>query len=146
MKVELRHDNHKVGINLAMNWQTKYCYNIFAKFKYTSLCEASICKATKRHNIKIYVLGVMPYQLHTLLTLPKGMSDVKALQFLTGCSSHTFFKNHPLSRLRYQEIFQISCSKNLFEIFVTPQDIFGVVVVVQLLWVKTNSVKLNNIF
>ncbi len=83
VKVELRHDNHKVGINFwHMNWQTKYRYNMFAKFKYQHLCEASIRKAAKRHNIQIHVLRVMPDHLHTLVTLPKGMSDEKAMQLL----------------------------------------------------------------
>ena len=102
VKVELRHDNHKVGINFwHMNWQTKYRYNMFAKFKYKNLCEASIRKAAKRHNIKIHILRVMPDHLHIMVTLPKGMSDVKALQLLKGGSAHTFFKNHPKARLRY---------------------------------------------
>ncbi len=102
VKVELRHDNHKVGINFwHMNWQTKYRYNMFSKFKYKNLCEASIRKAAKIHNIKIHILSVLPDHLHMMVTLPKGMSDVKALQLLKGCSAHTFFQNHPKGRLRY---------------------------------------------
>ena len=76
---------------------------MFAKFKYKNLCEACVRKAAKRHNIKIHILRVMPDHLHTLVTLPKGMSDVKAMQLLKGCSSHTFFKNHPKARLRYPQ-------------------------------------------
>ena len=45
----------------------------------------------------------MPDHLHTLVTLPKGMSDVKAMQLLKGCSSRTFFDNHPKARLRYPQ-------------------------------------------
>ena len=104
VKVELRHDNHKVGINFwHMNWQTKYRYNMFAKFKYKSLCEASVRKAASRHNIKIHILRVMPDHLHMLVTLPKGMSDIKALQLLKGYSAYKFFKNHPKARLRYPQ-------------------------------------------
>ncbi|MEA2036791.1 MAG: IS200/IS605 family transposase, partial [Nanoarchaeota archaeon] len=73
----------------------------FAKFKYKNLCEASIRKAAKRHNIKIHILRVMPDHLHMMVTLPKGMSDVKAIQLLKGISSYAFFKNHPKARLRY---------------------------------------------
>ena len=95
VKIELRHDNHKVGINFwHMNWQTKYRYNMFAKFKYKNLCEASIRKAAKRHNIKVHILSVMPDHVHMLATLPKGMNDEKAFQLLKGCSAYTFFKNH----------------------------------------------------
>ncbi len=104
VKVELRHDNHKVGINFwHMNWQTKYRYKMFVKFKYKNLCEASVRKAAQRHNIKIHIIRVLPDHLHMLVTLPKGMSDVKALQLLKGCSAYTFFKNHPKSRLRYPQ-------------------------------------------
>ena len=104
VKIELRRDNHKVGINFwHMNWQTKYRYNMFGKFKYKNLCEASVRKAAKRHNIKIHILRVLPDHLHMLVTLPKGMSDVKALQLLKGGSAYTFFKNHPKARLRYPQ-------------------------------------------
>ena len=102
VNIELEHYNHKVGINFwHMNWQTKYRYKMFAKFKYKNLCEASIRKAAKRHNIKIHILSVMPDHLHMLATLPKGMIDEKAMQILKGCSAFTFFKNHPKARLRY---------------------------------------------
>ena len=104
VNIELEHYNHKVGINFwHMNWQTKYRYNMFAQFKYKSLCEASIRKAATRHNIKIRVIFVMPDHVHMLVTLPKGMTDEKALQLLKGCSSYSFFKNHPKARLRYPQ-------------------------------------------
>ena len=51
VNIELRHDNHKVGINFwHMNWQTKYRYDMFAKFKYKNLCEASVRKAGHFNN------------------------------------------------------------------------------------------------
>ena len=102
--IELQHYNHKFGINFwHMNWQTKYCYNMFAKFEYKNLAEACIRKAASRHGIKIHIINVMPDHLHTLVTLPKGMTDEKAMQFLKGGSSHSFFKNHPKARLRYPQ-------------------------------------------
>ena len=104
VNIELEHYDHKVGINFwHMNWQTKYRYCMFAKFKYKSLCEACIRKAASRHNIKIHVIFVMPDHVHMLATLPKGMTDEKALQLLKGCSSYSFFKNHPKARLRYPQ-------------------------------------------
>ena len=45
----------------------------------------------------------MPDHLHTLVTLPKGMTDDKAMQLLKGCSAYSFFKNHPKARLRYPQ-------------------------------------------
>ena len=119
---ELEHYNHRVGINFwHMNWQTKYQYKMFGKFEYKNLCEASIRKAAFRHSIKIRLMRVLPDHVHSLLTLPRGMTEIKAMQILKGCSSYTFFKNHPKARLRYKEIFRISCSKNFLEIFCYPQ-------------------------
>ena len=101
---ELEHYNHKVGINFwHLTWQTKYRYNMFAKFQYKSLCEACIRKVAKRHNINIRVLYVMPDHVHLLATLPKGMTDEEAFQLLKGGSSYLFFKNHPKARLRYPQ-------------------------------------------
>ena len=100
--IELEHYNHKVGINFwHMNWQTKYRYNMFAKFKYKSLCEASIRKVAQKHNIKLRIINVMPDHVHLISTLPKGMNDEKAMQLLKGGSAYIFFKNHPKARLRY---------------------------------------------
>ena len=102
VKVELRHDNHKVGINYwHLEWVTKYRYQMFSKFKYQRLCEACIRKAAVRHNIQIHVLSVMPEHVHILVTLPKNMTDSKALQVLKGFSAYAFFRNHPKARLRY---------------------------------------------
>ena len=104
VKVELRHDNHKVGINFwHITWQTKYRYKMFAKFKYQSLCEACIRKVAHRHNIKLRIIKVMPDHQHLIATLPKGMNDVKAMQLLKGGSAYLFFKNHPKARLRYPQ-------------------------------------------
>jgi|TARA_B100001964_G_scaffold236415_1_gene298089 putative transposase len=104
VNIELEHYNHKVGINFwHLTWQTKYRYGMFAKFKYKSLCEASIRKAAKRHKIQIHIIFVMPDHVHMIATLPKGMSDEKAFQLLKGCSSYTFFKNHTKARLRYPQ-------------------------------------------
>ena len=60
-------------------------------------------KAAKRHNIKIRIISVMPDHLHLIATLPKGMTDEKAMQLLKGCSAYTFFKNHAKARLRYPQ-------------------------------------------
>ena len=45
----------------------------------------------------------MSDHLHMLATLPKGMSDEKAMQILKGGSAYSFFKNHPKARLRYPQ-------------------------------------------
>ena len=102
INIELEHYNHKVGINFwHITIQTKYRYQMFAKFEYKNLCEACIRKAAFRHKIKIHLIFVMPDHVHMLVTLPKGMSDEDAFRFLKGCSANSFFKYHPKARLRY---------------------------------------------
>ena len=86
-----------------MNWQTKYRYKMFAKFGYKNLCEACIRKVASRHNIKLRIINVLPDHVHLIATLPKGMTDEKAMQFLKGGSAYKFFKNHPEARLRYPQ-------------------------------------------
>jgi REP element-mobilizing transposase RayT len=90
VNIELEHYNHKVGINFwHFTWQTKYRYNMFAKFEYKNLCDACIRKASFRHKIKIHILKVMPNHVHVLVTLPKGMNDEIAFQRLKGGSSNS---------------------------------------------------------
>jgi putative transposase len=102
VKVELRHDNHKVGINYwHVEFTTKYRYQMFAKFDYKNLISACIRKSANAHNIQIHVMNVMPEHVHVLVTLPKGMLPEGAFRFLKGASSFYFFKNHPKARLRY---------------------------------------------
>ena len=85
VNIELEHYNHKVGINFwHLTWQTKYRYKMFAKFEYKNLAEACIRKAAFRHSIKIHIIKVMPDHLHTLVTLPKGMTDEDAMHLLKG--------------------------------------------------------------
>ena len=104
VNIELEHYNHKVGMNFwHINWQTKYRYKMFAKFEYKNLCEACIRKAASRHKIEIHFITVMPDHIHSLVTLPKGMTDEKVMQLLKGGSSYSFFKNHPKARLRYPQ-------------------------------------------
>ena len=93
--------SHKVGINYwHMGFQTKYRYNMFGKFKQKHLIEACIRRAASSHGINIRVIYIMPDHVHMLVTLPRGMTDSKALMLLKGASAHRFFKNHPKSRLR----------------------------------------------
>ena len=102
--IELEHYSHKVGINFwYITFQTKYRYKMFAKFEYKNLCEACIRKAASRHSIKIRIISVMPDHVHLIATLPRGMTDERAMQLLKGCSANFFFKNHPQARLRYPQ-------------------------------------------
>ena len=97
----LKNYSHKVGINF---WHivlaTKYRYQMFGKFKQKNIIEACIRKIATTHKITIQLITVMPDHLHMLVTLPRGMTDSKALMLLKGGSAYRFFKNHEKSRLR----------------------------------------------
>ena len=102
VKVELKHSNHKVGINYwHIEFTTKYRYKMFSKPKYKNLIEACIRRVSFKHHIEIHIMNVMLEHVHMLVTLPKGMPDEKAFQLLKGASSYYFFKNHTKARLRY---------------------------------------------
>ncbi len=73
---------------------------MFGKDKQKFLVEDAIKNVADRHGIQIHILTVMPEHVHMLITLPRGMSDSRALMLLKGGSAYTFFKNHPKSRLR----------------------------------------------
>ena len=92
---------HKVGLNV---WHvvlvTKYRYQMFGKFKQRNIAEASIRKVAACHLIKIRVIKVMPDHAHMTVTLPHGMTDIRAFMLLKGGSAYHFFRNHPKSRLR----------------------------------------------
>ena len=104
VNIELKHSNHKVGINYwHFEFTTKYRYKMFAQFKYKSMIEACIRRVCHKHNIEIHILRILPEHVHMMATLPKGMDDEKAFQLLKGASSYYFFKNHPKARLRYPQ-------------------------------------------
>ena len=97
----LKNYSHKVGINFwHLVFATKYRYNMFGKFKQKNIAEASLRKVACRHGIEIRPVSVMPDHVHMLVTLPRGMTDIRALMLLKGGSAYHFFKNHEKSRLR----------------------------------------------
>ena len=104
MKIDtaLKHYSHKVGLNFwHMEWCTKYRYQMMKRFEIKNLVAGSIRKAARAHNIKIHILNVLPEHVHLLVSLPKGMTDSRALMLLKGRSSYIIFCNRPHIRLRY---------------------------------------------
>jgi len=99
--MSLKSYSHKVGMNF---WHivlaTKYRYQMFGKFKQKNIVEACIRKVSRRHGIEIHLISVMPDHVHMLVTLPRGMTDLRALMLLKGGSAFLFFRNHEKSRLR----------------------------------------------
>lgn len=102
MNYQLKHYSHKVGVNYwHFEWCTKYRYKMMQKFGNMNLVKAAIRKAAHEHGIKIYELEVPVDHVHTLLSLPRGMSDAKAFQLLKGRSAYLIFRAKPKFRLRY---------------------------------------------
>lgn len=102
MKFIYTKHNHSVGDNFHhLQWNTKYRYNMFSKFKYKNLADACIRKSCKRYNIQIIALTVMPDHVHLIANLPTNLSVDKAMQLIKGYSAYIFFRAHPKARLRY---------------------------------------------
>ena len=84
-----------------MEWCPKYRYRMMQKFENKNLVAAAIRKSAHEHRIKIHYLKVLPDHVHTLVTLPHGMTDSKAMQYLKGRSAYIIFRVKEKFRLRY---------------------------------------------
>lgn len=74
-----------------------------SKFANKNLVVAAIRKAAHEHGIVIHELSVMPDHVHMVDSLPRGMTDSKAMQILKGRSAYLIFRNQPKFRLRYPQ-------------------------------------------
>ena len=98
----LRKYSHKVGLNYwHFEWCTKYRYNMMRKQSNCNLVKAALLRSAKENNIKVHEIEVLPDHIHTLVSLPRGMTDSMAFQKMKGRSSFLIFKNKPKFRLRY---------------------------------------------
>ncbi len=94
--------NHTVGYNIwKIEWCTKYRYKIFTKFFMMMYCKVAVEEACKRYEMEILALKVMPQHIHMVVSLPRGMTDIKALQLLKGFTSRLIFLLCPDLRKRY---------------------------------------------
>jgi len=94
--------NHNVGIAMwHLQWCTKYRYKMFRQEKLRIFCETAIKECCSRNNIEIIALNVQPDHVHIVASLPRGMSDARALQLLKGFSSFLLFRLVPDFRKRY---------------------------------------------
>jgi putative transposase len=66
-----------------------------------NLVTAAIRKAAHENGIVFRKLKVLPDHVHSLATLPNGMTDSKALALLKGRSSYLIFRNREHVALRY---------------------------------------------
>jgi len=94
--------NRSIGIAFwHLQFNTKYRYKMFSKFKYKSLIEACIRQVCTKHKFKIVVIKVMPDHIHLMVQTSINISPVKVRKLIKGASSYLFFKHHPKARLRY---------------------------------------------
>jgi len=64
-------------------------------------CEVAVKECCTRHKIKVIALNVQSDHVHLVAELPRGMTDVKALQLLKGFTSFLLFRLVPDTRKRY---------------------------------------------
>ena len=94
--------NHNVGISIwHLQWCTKYRYKMFLQQKLRSFCEIAIKECCSKNKIEIIALNVQADHVHIVVSLPRGMSDAKALQLLKGFTSFLLFRLVPDFRKRY---------------------------------------------
>ena len=94
--------NHSIGTNFwHLEWCPKYRYKIFRKEKNKNFCIIALYEAAKRYGIEFKTLNVQVDHLHVVASLPKGMSDVKAVNLLKGFTSFLLFRLVPNFRKRY---------------------------------------------
>lgn len=94
--------NHAKGCNIwHLQWCTKYRYQMFRHQKLRSLCEIAIREGCTKNKIEIVELNVQPDHIHLVANLPRGMTDIKALQLLKGFTAFILFRLVPEFRKRY---------------------------------------------
>ena len=99
---DMRRLSHKVTMNFwHFEWCTKYRYKMMRGLEVKNLVEATIRKAAFENGIVFRVLKVLPEHVHSIATLPNGMTDSRALGLLKGRSSYLIFRNREHVALRY---------------------------------------------
>ena len=102
LKKQYERKAHHVGCSFwHLQWCTKYRYKMMQRFEIKNLVIAAIRKAAHEHGIVFRKLKVLPEHVHSLATLPNGMTDSQALALLKGRSSYLIFRNREHVALRY---------------------------------------------
>ena len=60
-------------------------------------------EAAKRYNIEFKALNIQQDHLHLVASLPRGMTEIKAINLLKGFTSYLLFRIVPKLRLRYPQ-------------------------------------------
>ena len=96
--------NHNVGIAMwHLQWCTKYRYKMFLKERLRIFCEVAVKECCTKHKIKIIALNVQRDHVHLVAELPRGMTDIKAINLLKGFTSFLLFRLEPNLRKRYSK-------------------------------------------
>ena len=94
--------NHAKGCNIwHLQWCTKYRYKMFSQRKLSVFCEVAIRECCVKNKIEILGLNVQSEHIHLVANLPRGMTDIKALQLLKGFTSFILFRLIPQFKKRY---------------------------------------------
>lgn len=94
--------NHSAGANFwHLQWCPKYRYNMFKEDYYKNICTISIMEACKRYNITTLALNVQSNHIHIVVSLSRGMTEIKAIALIKGFTSYLIFRLEPKFRLRY---------------------------------------------
>ena len=97
-----RKSSHKVGFSVwHLVWATKYRYKMMRKANNKNLVAAAIRKSACEHGIAVLELAVQADHVHSLVRLPRGMTDSRAFMLLKGRSAYLIFRNKEKTRLRY---------------------------------------------
>ena len=101
---------HNVGISMwHLQWCTKYRFNMFRQEKLRTFCEVAVKECCKRYGMEVIVLNVQPNHVHLVVELPRGMTDIRALNLLKGFSAFVLFQLVPDFRKRYPKGSLWSC-------------------------------------
>jgi putative transposase len=99
---QYRRGNHSVGMSVwHLQWCTKYRYRMFKQKKYQIICEIVMGEACKRHKIEVIALNTQEEHVHLVASLPRGMTDIRALQLLKGFTAFVLFRLYPWFRKVY---------------------------------------------
>ena len=94
--------NHAKGCNIwHLQWCTKYRYKMFQHRHIIKFCEISIRESCTRNKIEVIELNVQSDHIHLIANLPRGMTDITALQLLKGFTAFILFRLVPEFRKRY---------------------------------------------
>lgn len=94
--------NHAAGCSIwHLEWCTKYRYKMFQCKSFIKYVDVVLREVCDKNKIEIIVLNIQPDHVHIVVSLPRGMIDIRALQLLKGTTSFYLFRLSAVFRRRY---------------------------------------------